>query len=647
MPNWWDEDAPADEGGGEGNWWEEDADQPAPPKKKDAFSALRGAQIKAQPPLLSRIGSQAKGFLQELPLIASRGVGMAQDLAQGKAPWDPAIASERASREAKINEWLGAAKPGEEEKRTGRVLARMVPGAAAAYLTGGMSLPAQGIIQGGVQGLQSLSEGASPEAAATGAFIAGLAPGAGKTINAGVSKLKAPFAKSVDQGVLAAAQRQGVELPASAVTNSSLSRGLEQMASRMVGGAPIEQRGIDALDDIAAKAGRQGAGANPMLAGERTAADYGAERASLQGVKNAEYGKVGDLTKIPAGGDQTIAELDRLIQQGTLDPDTLANLRKLRAAISPKAPDLAPEVQQALDRYASDPKMREVILKQFGIEDAAPQPRSVADLMSQQAGIEYGGPNAMRDAGLGNRLRQNLGADVDSALGQAAPDQLAQLQKAKEAYGRYADLSKSELGTVSSKFAESGQFDQIPNALLRPNASASDIKRLLEVVTPETKDQLREVLLRKIVGSTESITPKQIERGLSTYGRVAKELLTPEQIQQLRDLSTVRKAMGKTTIGSPTTPLLQARKYIETPARALMAGSVGGVAGVGAELGAEALIARLLGSKGGQRWLTTGLDPAVIPGRLARGASVPISRLPSELEMDRRRRELDALIAGQ
>ena len=507
-----------------------------------------------------------------------------------------------------------------------------------------MSLPAQGTIQGGVQGLQSLSEGASPEAAATGAFIAGLAPGAGKTINAGVSKLKAPFAKSVDQGVLAAAQRQGVELPASAVTNSSLSRGLEQMASRMVGGAPIEQRGLDALDDIAAKAGRQGAGANPMLAGERTAADYGAERASLQGVKNAEYGKVGDLTKIPAGGDQTIAELDRLIQQGTLDPDTLANLRKLRAAISPKAPDLAPEVQQALDRYASDPKMREVILKQFGIEDAAPQPRSVADLMSQQAGIEYGGPNAMRDAGLGNRLRQNLGADVDSALGQAAPDQLAQLQKAKEAYGRYADLSKSELGTVSSKFAESGQFDQIPNALLRPNASTTDIKRLLEVVTPETKDQLREVLLRKIVGSTESITPKQIERGLSTYGRVAKELLTPEQIQQLRDLSTVRKAMGKTTIGSPTTPLLQARKYIETPARALMAGSVGGVAGVGAELGAEALIARLLGSKGGQRWLTTGLDPAVIPGRLARGASVPISRLPSELEMDRRRSELDALL---
>lgn len=615
------------------------------PKKRGAFSALRGAEIKAQPSLLSRVGSQAKGFLQELPLIASRGVGLAQDLAQGKAPWDPAIASERASREAKINEWLGAAKPGEEEKRTGRVLARMVPGAAAAYLTGGMSLPAQGLIQGGVQGLQSLSEGASPEAAATGAFIAGLAPGAGKTINAVGSKLKAPFAKSVDQGVLAAAQRQGVELPASAVTNSSLSRGLEQMASRMVGGAPIEQRGLNALDDITAKAGRQGAGANPMLAGERTAADYGAERASLQGVKNAEYGKVGDLTGIPAVPEQTLAELDRLIQQGTLDPDTLANLRKLKAAISPKAPDLAPEVQQALDRYASDPKMRDVILKQFGIEDAAPQPRSVADLMSQQAGIEYGGPNALRDAGLGNRIRQNLGADVDSALGQAAPDQLAQLQKAKDAYGRYADLSKSELGTVSSKFAESGQFDQIPNALLRPNASTSDIKRLLEVVTPETKDQLREVLLRKIVGSAESITSKQIERGLSTYGRVAKELLTPEQIQQLRDLSTVRKAMGKTTIGSPTTPLLQARKYIETPARALMAGSLGGVAGVGAELGAEALIARLLGSKGGQRWLTTGLDPAVIPGKLARGASVPISRLPSELEMDRRRQELDALLA--
>ena len=640
MPEWDEQGNPVREWDEQGNPWSDT------PKKKDAFSALRGAQIKAQPSLLSRVGSQAKGFLQELPLIASRGVGLAQDLAQGKAPWDPAIASERASREAKINEWLGAAKPGEEEKRTGRVLARMVPGAAAAYLTGGMSLPAQGIIQGGVQGLQSLSEGASPEAAATGAFIAGLAPGAGKTINAVGSKLKAPFAKSVDQGVLAAAQRQGVELPASAVTNSSLSRGLEQMASRMVGGAPIEQRGLNALDDITAKAGRQGAGANPMLAGERTAADYGAERAALQGVKNAEYGKVGDLTGISAVPEQTLAEIDRLLAQGTLDPDTLANLRKLREAIAPKVPETAlgatPDMIEKFNALGPNrPPFKQWMEQQASPE---PQPRSVADLMSQQAGIEYGGPNAMRDAGLGNRLRQNLGTDIDANLGRAAPDQLAQLQKAKDAYGRYADLSKSELGTVSSKFAESGQFDQIPNALLRPNASTTDIKRLLEVVTPETKDQLREVLLRKIVGSTESITPKQIERGLSTYGRVAKELLTPEQIQQLRDLSTVRKAMGKTTIGSPTTPLLQARKYIETPARALMAGSVGGVAGVGAELGAEALIARLLGSKGGQRWLTTGLDPAVIPGRLARGASVPISRLPSELEMDRRRSELDALL---
>ena len=641
---------------GEDEGWEDIAPTP---KKKNAFSALRGAEIKAQPSLLSRVGSQAKGFLQELPLIASRGVGLAQDLAQGKAPWDPAIASERASREAKINEWLGAAKPGEEEKRTGRVLARMVPGAAAAYLTGGMSLPAQGVIQGGVQGLQSLSEGASPESAATGAGIAGFAPFAGKAINALVSKAKAPFAASVDQPAIRAFDRLNVEPPASAVTHSRPAQLMEQASGFGLGGQRVTNRAEEALSGLTAKADELAAGADRSAGGVSLADDYAAARASLQGAKNAEYAKVGDLTGIRAVPEQTLAEIDRLLAQGTLDPDTLANLRKLREAVAPvPVPDpVDPALEKLIRRNANSPTLVEALEAQKPRAQGPPTPRTAADLMSQQAGIEYGGPNAMRDAGLGNRIRQNLGADIDTSIGVAAPEQLAQLRKAKEAYGRYADLSESVTGRTVSKLAEAGQFDKVIPSIVKPGASVKDIRTVLSISKPGTVNQVRKNILADIVGATGDaevkLTPEKIASGIKRWKpELLREVLDKEQYQRLQDLATASRAMGKASRisgGSQTAPLLRASQYLSYPPALLsliLTGNVGAAAGLAGTAGLEAATAAGVGSKAGQQWLTKGFGKAVVPGRLARAGSVPLSRIPSEVEMDRRRRELDALLAG-
>ena len=667
----------ADDSGGGGNPWDDFQDD-VEPKKKDAFSALRGSKIEAQPSLLSRIGSQVKGFAQELPMTGVRGFRLLEDIASGNAamntklsPADQAkqiLASEKRYNERKrIDEMLNAAKPGEEEQRLGRIGARMVPGAIAAVGTGGGSLAGQAVIQWGLQAAQTLSEGASPETAAYSGLLGAAGPGAGEFVNSGITRfVKQPFKKSVDQSVVRAAQRAGVELPASAITNSSRARGLEQMASRMMGGAPLEERGLKALDSISEKAAGMGAEANPMLAGRRTAADYGSERASLQGIKNAEYEKVGNLTGIPANPEQTLGELDRLIQQGTLDPDTLANLKKLRKAILPpeqEGPDVSGPALQLLAGASKDnrPAMLQA-MREAGFDPeaalAAGKPRSVADLMSQQAGIEYGEPNALRDAGLGNRLRESLGRDINGTLEGAAPDQAAQLAKAKEAYGRYADLSQSELGETVSDFGPGKQFDQIPKALLRPNASATDIQRLMDVVGPETQDQLRLTVLKQIVGNAEKVTPKQIQKGLDAWGKKAAIVLKPEQIQQLRDLSTISKAMAKTSVGSPTAPLLQSRKYLEMPTKALLralsAGGVGaavfGPAGLGvsaAEMAGETATSRFLGSAKGQKWLTTGLPAATRPGKAVRATGLAGSRFLAENDRAKRQQELEAILAGR
>jgi hypothetical protein len=304
-----------------------------------------------------------------------------------------------------------------------------------------------------------------------------------------------------------------------------------------------------------------------------------------------------------------------------------------------------------LQKYADDPKMLDIIQRQGG-QEAATTPRSVANLTSQKAGIDFGGPNATGMSAIDNRLRDLLGQDIDAALLKANPNEAAQLKVAQGAHKQFRDFTDSSLAGQAAANTPQGTFDKIPDALLNSKASAADLRKLMSVTTPQTQDKLREVLLRKIVGNAESITPKQIERGLYTYRDVAPEILTPEQFQTLRDISIVRKGLGKTTIGSPTTPLLQAREYLKSPVRmaALLGagaigaredGGVGAAAGVGGTLGAEALIAMLLGGKGGQKWLTTGLGRASLPGAIVRGGSVASSRIPSEVELAKRRRALE------
>jgi len=348
----------------------------------------------------------------------------------------------------------------------------------------------------------------------------------------------------------------------------------------------------------------------------------------------------------------TVDQLDEWIKQGTMAPQQLEILKKLRAAISPaEATDQSPEMVALLQKYADDPKMLDIIQRQGG-QEAATTPRSVANLTSQKAGIDFGGPNATGMSAIDNRLRDLLGQDIDAALAKANPNEAAQLKVAQGAHKQFRDFTDSNLAAQVAANTPQNTFDKIPDALLNSKASAADLRKLMSVTTPETQDKLREVLLRKIVGNAESITPKQIERGLYTYGKVAKEILTPEQFQTLRDISIVRKGLGKTTIGSPTTPLLQAREYLKSPVRmaALLGagaigaredGGVGAAAGVGGTLGAEALIAMLLGGKGGQRWLTTGLGRATLPGSLVRAGSVATSRIPSEVEIAKRRRALE------
>ena len=64
-------------------------------------------------------------------------------------------------------------------------------------------------------------------------------------------------------------------------------------------------------------------------------------------------------------------------------------------------------------------------------------------------------------------------------------------------------------------------------------------------------------------------------------------------------------------------------------------------------IGVEAAFAKAIGSKGGQKWLTTGFAPSVLGGKLARPVSLGSSRIVAEVELAKRRRALEQSMGGR
>jgi len=113
-------------------------------------------------------------------------------------------------------------------------------------------------------------------------------------------------------------------------------------------------------------------------------------------------------------------------------------------------------------------------------------------------------------------------------------------------------------------------------------------------------------------------------------------------VKALKDILRASQALGTTgkITGGSQTAFLQSLARIperaaESPLKALRT------------LGLEAVVAKLLGSQGGQKWLTTGLGKSVIPGNVVRGSGIVGSRATSELERQKRQRELQSVLGSR
>jgi hypothetical protein len=563
------------------------APQPKPKKGKTTWSDVLRS-------MGGGVAGAAAGFAKELPLVAERAAMMPNDIASGLVslaadqlgPEAQAADLKRTEQQGRLRRAVttpfeqGAdASTGE---KIGRGIADAAPQMGLAALTGGASIPLQMGLGATAQGAQSLSDGAPLGDAALAAGVAGIAPGAAWL----VGKAASPFAGSVNRAAMAAAERLGIKLPASAATNSRVAQYVEGMASKMLGGQGVANRAARAATDLG-EAGATLAGESaPTVGGMAISEGANATKMARQLQQRRLWSGL-NLNEDVGVPQRTLARLDQLIADESLDANYRGYLAGLRQRIAPVVSD------------AENPLMSTA---------ATEQPRNLAQLLAEKRGLQKKGqsylaePWAAENKGLSRELASLLKEDISAAVPAAKADAYATANAFSAQTARVRESPwMRKIGTL----AKLGQFDQIPGAIAKSKMSVDDIPRIFEAVGPEGADAIRASALQDIVREASSggqFTPKSLTRLINRWKpERLQALLTPEQFQKLQDMATVSQSFGQMNriqSGSPTAGLVNVLGMFAAPVNALRT------------LLGESLFAKFISSEAGQQFLTTGLPAA-------------------------------------
>lgn len=569
--------------------------QDAPQKAPQAQPAAPGrTEGEGAGPQGSALGRFAQGAWQNL-----NPVSMVQGVAQAvRHPIDTAVAAKDAMGE----QWEKAYHAGAEgrySEAVGHGLAGSLPLVGPAAAAAGERI-GSGDVAGGLGEAAGL-----------------LAPIAGARAAArGVQKVAAPFKGKVNPQVAAAAQRQGVEMPAAALSDSKLVPLAESISAKGIGGSKTATRYseanrmlTEAADFVVRRASKF---QDSSEAGQAIAKGLDDFRSQWMREKKRLY-KAAALPEkgLKLEAKETVALLDAIIE-GKKDASGI-----LRAG---------PVADASFYRGVRDGLTKTVTEGKWVGEEFVKTTRRVlkpveADRLLKamrelraKTSASFADPFAAANKGTLKKLAATMDGEFRAALDAADPALAARLRAADKAYKEGLGKISSTFGKSIHKLAQAGKFDKIAQAIASPKVSVDDIPRIIEVAGAEGADGMRMAVVADIVNKAKSpqgqLYPQGLARAMKAYGedRLAA-LLTPEQVAKLKDLSTLSGSLAKGTKvmeGSQTAYLLS---YMNTPALAF-----------NLILGAPAR--KFLASDVGQRWMTTGYRPLTSPSRAAAAGAV-------------------------
>jgi len=530
----------------------------------------------------------------------------------------------------------------------------------------------------------------------------------------GARAISAPGAAGLDAGVQSAARRQGVEMPASALTTSRPVAYAETVASEGIGGSLVSKRIAQAqarLAEIADEAvSAASRGQSSVQQGEAIA--RGLERFKRQWIhtKNNLYTEIEqELPGLTVKADETVRLLEdivskkqgaaRILEGGPTKDKSLFDglLEGLTEVKGPVSRDvaLAQRVREAqeglqnaiweiekagnlktvqegqrtlrkgyeqrdlvedyLDRIPIDPNAEYVLnyskmnglLKQFreraereiaeeygsGVASGGLRQSKLVSLRDLRAATQeldqltsssHANPFAAANKGLLQKLSATLDEDLMRALATDAPDTAAKLTAANRVYAEGISKINSGFGKAIHKYAQDERYDLIAKTVASPRMSVADIPKIMDVAGREGTDAIRASVVADVVSRGKNaqgaMTPQGLSRAMKAYGEDRlRILLTDAQYNKLKDLATLTGSLErgqKILQGSPTAGKARYMAY-----GSALTGAAVGHPGALAYIIGDVAFNRFVGTRVGQRWLTTGFPAAgTVAGATARQA---------------------------
>lgn len=439
-----------------------------------------------------------------------------------------------------------------------------------------------------------------------------------KAASAASSRVVKPFSNSKDIAALAAAERLGVDLPASVASNSPIVRNVEAIVSKGLFGGQLYPR-VQAVAEAMVGTARDtitktGAASDLSSTGLAISEGFNKFRQNFMDLKNELYSSI-ELPPAPAPVvTRTPGYAPSSVYKG-IDVAGAGVVKNQKSSDFARAILGQKEGAAAVLGTSKDAKAFAEIAANLSRGDISFSDMRNAIIELNQR-LEFStDPLVTGNKAQWSRLAATMEGEFLKSLQTVNP---AAFEKLTSANAYFSDVA-TQLGTTwaknIAKFAD--QPDKILNAILSPSTSIEDIPRILDVVGADAKPAIQASLLEILFNDARGIDgmfkPGGVANVVKKYGENKLALiLEPDQLRAVKDIDTISQAMGKAkniTEGSQTAFLNKLASYGVTA----MGLSPFAAAKI---LVGDALLGTFVSSKAGQKFLLDGFKSTKIPEML-------------------------------
>lgn len=453
---------------------------------------------------------------------------------------------------------------------------------------------------------------------------------AGQGIARGASKVLNPFSGSIDEAVQAAAARtldpatgRAIEMPAAALSTSRAVPVAEAVSAKGLGGGATVKRydaARKALTELADNTVNHASKiTDPIKRGEAISTGLDTFKSNFIKEKNALYGAAdAEMAGLKLASPKTVQLLEEVVSRKAgaaevLQKGPVDDLARLRGMLEGFTKEVGRGKKKT--RVAADIDVKKLRAAMSEIDDWLGNRTSDPFVQNNRAVLE--------------KLAATMDDEFMATLAKKNPLAHGKLRAANEAYQDGVQRLNSVFGENIYKLAGQERYDLIAKQVANRRMSLADIPRIKEVAGKEGTEALQAATLADLVEKSKSaesgqLTPKRLANEIKSFGEDRLgALLEPEQFARLRDVAKLSASLekGEKVMGGAQTAFNIRNSGYPAAATAALLGQPQALLYVLGDVSAN----RFIGSRAGQRWLTTGW-------KLSPGTQAALRHAPRAIE---------------